>query len=49
MGIDAQCVKAASEINENRTVATAARKIKNINLMPDPPDMECPNSQMRVS
>jgi hypothetical protein len=36
MGIDAQCVKAASEINENRTVATAARKIQNINLMPGP-------------
>ena len=36
MGIDAQCVKAASEINENRTVATAAKKIQNINLMPGP-------------
>jgi hypothetical protein len=36
MGIDAQCVKAASEINEKRMVASAARKIKNINLMPGP-------------
>jgi hypothetical protein len=51
MGIDAQCVKAASEINENRTVATAARKIQNINLMPGPSRIwmilvrrcECPN------
>jgi hypothetical protein len=36
MGIAAQCVKIASEINENRIVATAARKIQNINLMPGP-------------
>jgi hypothetical protein len=36
MGIATQCVKTASEINENRTVATAARKIQNINLMPGP-------------
>jgi hypothetical protein len=31
-----RAVKAASEINESRTVATAARKIQNINLMPGP-------------
>jgi hypothetical protein len=36
MGINAQCVKAASETNENSTVATAARKIQNINLMSGP-------------
>jgi hypothetical protein len=36
MGIYVQCVNIASEINEKRIVATAARKIKNINLMPGP-------------
>jgi hypothetical protein len=31
-GIDAQCVKTASELNENRTVATAARKIRTLRI-----------------